>query len=359
MKGMNMRKRRRMSLLTNIVLCIVALAALTACIFLLLKNYQLNYEVSDALAQAAQLEEATKGYLYTQSDVDALVDEAVQEAQNAELDALLADIRKCMEDGKNTSSLLRELYPEETVVYAEGRYHFFPIEESYQKNDYVLDNFVVDEATARIDYVNDLGEIRSKTGIDVSKHQGKIDWEKVAGDGIDFAFIRVGYRGSSEGKLVEDEYFLDNIEGALENGIDVGVYFYTQAVSTEEAKEEARFLLDLLEPYEITYPVVLDLEEVDGKSRTDGMTQADYTDAALAFLETVESAGYKSMIYGNLKTFFLMLDLSRIEEYEKWFAYYQAPVYFPYEFSIWQYSSTGTVNGIKGDVDMNVCMEYY
>lgn len=345
--------------MTNIVLCIVALAALTACIFLLLKNYQLNYEVSDALAQAAQLEEATKGYLYTQSDVDALVDEAVQEAQNAELDALLADIRKCMEDGKNTSSLLRELYPEETVVYAEGRYHFFPIEESYQKNDYVLDNFVVDEATARIDYVNDLGELRSKTGIDVSKHQGKIDWEKVAGDGIDFAFIRVGYRGSSEGKLVEDEYFLDNIEGALENGIDVGVYFYTQAVSTEEAKEEARFLLDLLEPYEITYPVVLDLEEVDGKSRTDGMTQADYTDAALAFLETVESAGYKPMIYGNLKTFFLMLDLSRIEEYEKWFAYYQAPVYFPYEFSIWQYSSTGTVNGIKGDVDMNVCMEDY
>lgn len=359
MKCMNMRKRRQMSLLTNIVLCIVALASLTVCIFLLLKNYQLNYEVSDALAQAAQLEEETKGYLYTQSDVDALVDEAVQEAQNAELDALLADIRKCMEDGKNTSSLLRELYPEETVVYAEGRYHFFPIEESYQKNDYVLDNFVVDEATARIDYVNDLGEIRSKTGIDVSKHQGRIDWEKVAGDGIDFAFIRVGYRGSSEGKLVEDEYFLDNIEGALENGIDVGVYFYTQAVSTEEAKEEARFLLDLLEPYEITYPVVLDLEEVDGKSRTDGMTQADYTDAALAFLETVESAGYKPMIYGNLKTFFLMLDLSRIEEYEKWFAYYQAPVYFPYEFSIWQYSSTGTVNGIKGDVDMNVCMEDY
>ena len=196
-------------------------------------------------------------------------------------------------------------------------------------------------------------------GIDISHYQGKIDWKKVAADGIDFAFIRVGFRGSSEGKLVEDEYFIDNIEGALENHIEVGVYFYTQAVTTEEAKEEAQFLLDLLEPYDITYPVVLDLEEVNGKSRTDDMTQEDFTDAAIEFLDTVEKAGYRPMIYGNLKTFFIMLDMSRIEKYDKWFAYYQTPVYFPYEFTIWQYSSTGKVDGIKGDVDLNVSMKEY
>lgn len=356
---MNMRKRRQMSLLTNIVLCIVALASLTVCIFLLLKNYQLNYEVSDALAQAAQIKEDTKDYLYTQSDVNALVDEAVSEAQSKEVNELLSDVKERMSEGDSTAALLRDLYPEETVVYANNRFNFFPIEEDQAKNNYVLDNFVMDEESSRITYVNDLGEVRSQTGIDVSKHQGKIDWEKVAQDGIAFAFIRVGFRGSSEGKLVEDEYFIDNIEGALRNGIDVGVYFYTQAASAEEAEEEAEFLLDLIEPYRITYPVVLDIEEVDGKSRTDGMTQADYTDAAVAFLETVEKAGYQPMVYGNLKTFFIMLDRSRITDYDKWFAYYQTPVYFPYEFSIWQYSSTGTVNGIKGDVDMNVCMKDY
>ena len=245
------------------------------------------------------------------------------------------------------------------MVYADSKYNFFPITDEYKRNNYVLDNFVLDEASSRITYTDDVGEVHSKTGIDVSKHQGKIDWEKVAADGIDFAFIRVGFRGSSEGKLVEDEYFIDNIEGALENHIEVGVYFYTQAVTTEEAKEEAQFLLDLLEPYDITYPVVLDLEEVNGKSRTDDMTQEDFTDAAIEFLDTVEKAGYRPMIYGNLKTFFIMLDMSRIEKYDKWFAYYQTPVYFPYEFTIWQYSSTGKVDGIKGDVDLNVSMKEY
>lgn len=356
---MNMRKRRQMSLLTNIVLCIVALASLTVCIFLLLQNYQLNHEVSEAVAQAAQLEEETRDYLYTQADLDAFMEEAVLNEQNSQVEILLSDMKQRMENGDSTSSMLRDLYPEDTVIYADGAYHFFPIEEKFQRNHYVLDNFVLDETSSRMSYVNDLGEVRSKTGIDVSKHQGKIDWEKVAADGIEFAFIRGGFRGSSEGKLVEDEYFVANIEGARKYGIDVGVYFYTQAVSVEEAEEEAAFLLELLEPYELTYPVVLDLEEVEGKSRTDEMTQEEFTDAALAFLETVEDAGYQSMIYGNLKTFFLMLDMERIADYDKWFAYYQTPVYFPYEFTIWQYSSTGTVNGIKGNVDMNICMEGY
>ena len=100
----------------------------------------------------------------------------------------------------------------------------------------------------------------------------------------------------------------------------------TKGRMTEEAKEEAQFLLDLLEPYDITYPVVLDLEEVNGKSRTDDMTQEDFTDAAIEFLDTVENAGYQPMIYGNLKTFFIMLDMRRIEKYDKWFAYYQTPI---------------------------------
>ncbi len=159
---------------------------------------------------------------------------------------------------------------------------------------------------------------------------------------------------------MEDEFFKDNMEGALDNGIDVGVYFYTQAISEEEAVEEAEFLLDLLEPYDVAYPVVLDLEDPESASaRTAEMTRQEYTKAAIAFLETIKKAGYTPMIYGNLKTFMLMLDLEQLEDYDKWFAYYNAPVYFPYEFTIWQYSSKGRVDGIKGDVDMNVCMKDY
>ena len=356
---MNKRRRRRMNDLMNIILCLVSLISLSLCIFLLLKNYRLNYETKEAKEEVAQLEEDTKNYIYTQADVNSFIEEAVQSAKTTEASTLLNDIRERMENGESTISVLRDLYPEDVVVYADGGYNFFPITDDYQRHNYVLDNFVLDEETSRINYVNDVGEVRSVTGIDVSKHQGEIDWKKVAADGIDFAFIRAGYRGSTEGKLAEDECFYDNIEGALKNHIQVGVYFYTQAVTEKEAKEEAEFLLEMLEPYDITYPVVLDLEEVEGKSRTEGLSQEDFTDAAIEFLDTIGNAGYQTMIYGNLKTFFIMLDMSRIEKYDKWFAYYYNPVYFPYEFTIWQYSSTGKVDGIDGDVDLNVCMKEY
>ena len=117
-------------------------------------------------------------------------------------------------------------------------------------------------------------------------------------------------------------------------------------------------MLNMIKPYDISYPVVYDLEEVTSKNaRTAGMTKEDYTNACIAFCETVQAAGYKPMIYGNLKTFMIMLDLSRLEKYDKWFAYYGTPVYFPYEFAVWQYSSKGNVNGIDGKVDLNIAMK--
>ena len=122
--------------------------------------------------------------------------------------------------------------------------------------------------------------------------------------------------------------------------------------------EEAEFVLDLIEPYEITYPVVIDLEEVTSDdARTADLTKEQYTQNCISFCETIKAAGYTPMIYGNLKTFMIMLDMEQLEDYEKWFAYYNAPVYFPYDFSIWQYSSKGSVRGIDEDVDLNICMK--
>ncbi len=353
------KRKQQISLITNIIFCLITLTALTGCIILLLQNYGLKNETRQTASILAEYEERNQEYIYTQADLDTYSEEAVKLAQGQERQAVLDELKAGMESGDSTAKVLRSLFPDDVVVYSDSQYHFFPISDKLKQHSYVYDNFVLQENN-EIVYVDDGDEVHSIKGIDVSRHQGGINWSKVAADGVDYAFIRCGYRGSSEGKLVEDEYFKDNIEGALDNKIDVGVYFYTQAVSEEEAVEEAEFLLDLLEPYDIAYPVVLDLEETGSdEARTSDMTREEYTKAAIAFLETIREAGYTPMIYGNLKTYMIMLDMEQLEDYDKWFAYYDTPVYFPYEFTIWQYSSKGTVDGIKGDVDMNICMKDY
>ena len=218
-------------------------------------------------------------------------------------------------------------------------------------------SFKKDEETDEITYVDASGNKVSKNGIDVSKYNGEIDWKKVKEAGIEYAIIRIGYCGSTTGGLVIDEFFKKNMEGATENGIDIGVYFFTQAISEEEGIEEADFVLDAIEPYNIKYPVVLDVETLEG--RTDELDAKTRTDAAIAFLDRIQGAGYTPMIYGNLMGLLYMLETDRIEGYEKWFAYYHYPDYYPYEYSIWQYTDKGTVPGISGKVDINICMKEY
>ena len=287
--------------------------------------------------------------IYTEEELNTLI----AEKEDGAIDELLGYIRSAMQDGKSTVEILRELYPELTVLVADGKYHFFEPNESLAPNLYANDNFKVDE-NGIVEY-ND-GIIASKKGIDVSKFQGNIDWSKVKEDGVEYAFIRVGYRGyGSSGKLVTDETFEDNIKGATSNVVDVGVYFFSQAINEEEAIEEANYVLEAIKGYDVTYPVVIDIEEVtDSDARTADMTQEQWTKNCIAFCEIIKAAGYTPMIYGNLKTFFIMLDMTQLEAYDKWFAYYDTPVYFPYEFTIWQYTDEGKVDGISVDVDLNV-----
>lgn len=348
-----------MSLITNIIFSLITLTALTGCIVLVLQNYSLRNEGQEVMSRLEEMEELQNEYIYTQSDLDSYTREAVQAAEEDERQNTLNELKQMMSAGESTVSVLRTLYPEDVVVYADGGYSFFPIQDNLEKHNYVYDNFVTLDSN-EIVYMNDADTVLSTKGIDVSKHQGEIDWRKVSEDGVSYAFIRAGFRGNTEGKLVEDEFFADNMEGAADNDIHTGVYFYTQAMTPEEAKEEAEFVLDLIEPYDVTYPIVLDLEETGSdSSRTADLTKEEYTQAAIAFCETIKEAGYTPMIYGNLKTFMIMLDMEQIEEYDKWFAYYDSTVYFPYDFEIWQYSSKGRVKGIKGDVDLNVGMKDY
>ncbi len=287
--------------------------------------------------------------IYTEEELSALI----AQKEDGVVDELLGYIRSSIQDGKSIVAILRELYPEQTVLIADGKYHFFELNENLAPNLLINDNFKVDE-NGIVEY-ND-GIVASKKGIDVSKFQGKVDWKKVKEDGVEYAFVRVGYRGyGSSGKLVTDEAFEDNIKGATSNGVDVGVYFFSQAVSEEEAIEEANYVLEAIEGYDVTYPIVIDIEEVtDSDARTADMTQEQWTKNCIAFCETIKAAGYTPMIYGNLKTYFIMLDMTQLEAYDKWFAQYDTSVYFPYEFDIWQYSESGKVNGISTDVDLNV-----
>ncbi len=194
-----------------------------------------------------------------------------------------------------------------------------------------------------------------KYGVDVSEHQWDIDWQQAAGS-LDFAMIRLGYRGYTEGGLFEDPYYKANMTGALANGLDVGVYFFSQAVNVQEAIEEAQFVLERLQGYEVRMPVVFDWEkiETDSFARTDGMDPTVLTDCAVAFCQTVKNAGYDACVYFNRHFGYYEFDLSRLTDYKFWVA---LPGEFPdfyYKCELWQYSFTESIPGIEGETDMNM-----
>ena len=197
-------------------------------------------------------------------------------------------------------------------------------------------------------------------GLDVSAHQKEVDWAKVAAAGMDFAMIRAGYRGYTLGTIQKDAYFEANMAGALANGLEVGVYFFSQALTPAEAEEEARLLLEWIKDYPITYPVVFDWEEQDKEgSRTKDTDGNTITACALAFCQVVEDAGYTPMLYGSpRKVYTGGIMLEYLQGYPFWLAHYTkdtAPTTFRYHYDMWQYSSSGAVDGIEGSVDLNIC----
>lgn len=208
-------------------------------------------------------------------------------------------------------------------------------------------------------YYTESGEKVSKAGIDVSYYQGNIDWEKVAESGeVDFAIIRLGFRGYGDaGKLVLDQTYEKNIEGAKSAGLDVGVYFFTQAVNVEEAKEEAEFVIRNLKDYRLDYPVYIDTELIsDSSARTNkaNLSQKELSNICIAFCDEIRKAGFRSGIYANKTWFLRHLDLEMLDDYEKWFAFYNDSNDWPFAQDVWQFGCKGSIDGIKGDVDLNI-----
>lgn len=199
-----------------------------------------------------------------------------------------------------------------------------------------------------------LSDGKAKFGIDVSKWNKEIDWQKVADSGVEYAIIRAGYRGSASGALVEDPYFRKNIEGAEKANIKVGLYFFTQAVSEVEAVEEASMVLSLCADYKITYPIFIDTEGAGGYGRADTLDRQTRTAVCEAFCETIRSAGYDAGVYASKNWFNNNPDAARMESYAVWLAEYKAKPTYNGTYQMWQYTSKGAVNGIDGRVDLNM-----
>lgn len=204
-------------------------------------------------------------------------------------------------------------------------------------------------------YIDGEGKV-SRIGIDVSYFQDKIDWTKVKNAGVNFVMLRMGFRGySEEGKLVVDEKFHQYIKEAQAAGLDTGVYFFSQAVNEEEAIEEAEFVYQECKAYELTCPVAFDTEKIKGDTaRTDNLKPEELTDITIAFCEKIKEYGYEPMIYANAKWLTTKLQLERLTDYPVWYADYQENPLYPYSFEMWQYTESGQIDGIEGNVDFNI-----
>lgn len=217
-------------------------------------------------------------------------------------------------------------------------------------NSYTADDFATDEngflTCITAPYMQ---------GVDVSEYQGDIDWEAVRDAGIEFAIIRVGFRGYGEaGRLVEDETARVNLQNALDAGLKVGAYFFSQATNTREAIQEAQFALSILQGYQIEMPVVFDWEYVGEDARTAQTDAETVTACTLAFCETVALAGYKPMFYSNQNLTDSHFDLHSLTEYPMWLAMYDTHMDYPHRLYMWQYTSEGKIPGIEGTVDLNI-----
>lgn len=322
----------------SVFFALTTVIALVALVFMCIKFRELDNQIN--------------AQIYTQEQVDDMVDKAQEDAKQTTRDS----VRKTFEDESAPIVALRKLYPDHIVLNYDGTFDFVRIEESIERNKLKNENFKKNDRGEIEYYEND--KVISHKGIDVSKYQGDIDWEAVAGDGVEFAIIRLGFRGYGTGEIQIDEKFEENIKQASKAGVTVGVYFFSQAITKEEAKEEAKIVLQNIKKYKIKGPVVFDSEEIVGsEGRLEKLDKDELTEVSVEFLETIKKAGYEPMVYANLKWFSVNLDMSKIGKYDLWFAAYTNDLYFPYKIKMWQYSEAGTVAGIQGKVDMNISFE--
>ena len=348
---MNRKKNEITFYIMTILACLVAMTVVVVAALLIYDSIRQKDEAVEANAEIDVV-------MYSEEEVNLMLAEAVaqaeQSAREETADSILNQLLQSLEGGTSTVGALRPFYPNHIVVVSNGRFHFVPIRDDLKQHSLLQENLQVLE-TGELQYVEN-GEVISHKGIDVSRYQGNIDWNKVAAQGVEYVIIRVGIRGwGQEGTLVLDEKFEDNIKGASAAGLKVGVYFFSQAITDEEALEEADLVLDAIAGYDVSYPIVYDVEKTsEASGRMNQLSVEDRTRMAHIFIDRIKEAGYTPMIYANMEMWSVLINMAEFEDVDKWFAYYDTDLYFPYEYAIWQYSDTGRIDGIGGDVDLNI-----
>lgn len=243
------------------------------------------------------------------------------------------------------------------ITYKDGSEEWIAIDDKIEKNNYDFTSLV--NSGGILKYYSD-GKNVSFSGIDVSRYQKDIDYGRVKAQDIDFVMIRVGARGYKNGELTMDEYFESNLKNATDAGLDVGVYFYSQATTVAEAEEEANLVLNAIAEKKITYPIAIDMEFVDNDTaRIDTLTKDEKTLVTAAFVNKIKAAGYRPMIYGNKEWLLKRIDVSKFTESSIWLAQDDDYPDYPYTYDMWQYSTDGSLYGIDGKVDLDICFVDY
>lgn len=343
------KTRRRKYRGGDIMFLLIAIAVFSVIIaFVVSRSKEKNNKTS------ASEDMAENVITYSEADMKTISAMARAEGRTEGEERLKDRIRiELTEGGKSVNDVVRGLYPEYLIYMEGGNYHFTPVKENLEKNPYRNTAFSVSDDGVLKLMVD--GEETSKQVIDVSVHQGEIDWTAVYDSGVRYAMVRVGFRGYGSGALVIDEYFEKNIQNATAAGVQVGAYFFTQAVDEAEALEEADFVIEALKPYKLSLPVAIDVEKPeDSEARGNALSIDERTRAVCAFCDRIKAAGYEPMIYGGTVTFASMLDMEQIQDYPIWYAFYNNYLYYPYRLRFWQYSMKGSIPGIKGNVDMNI-----
>lgn len=245
------------------------------------------------------------------------------------------------------------------VTNRDGSQEWVLINSYLKKNTY--DFTRLEEKNGLKKYV-DGGKTLSYLGADLSKYNGDVNFASMKAAGVDYVMIRVGSRGYNTGKITLDEKFNDYIKAASEAGLQIGVYFASQAISQEEASQEADFVLQNLAPYQtsITYPVAFDMEfAANDEARIDVLRTADRTAIATTFLDKIKNAGYIPMVYGNKEWLIKEVDMTGLQQYDVWLSQEEEAPDYPYQFAMWQYTTDGVLNGVPGDVGLDISFVNY
>lgn len=282
-----------------------------------------------------------------------IVTSAALGVENARLKAQIERLTRADAPYTEETSEPAQSAPDESAAETEGRY---PMIHGAALNTRDMSRLIKGTDERFTLYGRD-GSRKSRLGVDVSSHQGKIDWQAAAADGIEFAFIRAGYRGYETGRLAEDSRFIENAEGAYAAGIEVGLYFYSQALTEQEAHEEAEYLVSCIEELnaEITLPLVFDWELPEGENvRTEELSGEEQTRCCEAFCAAVREAGYEAAYYSSVNTAIFRYDLAALHDETLWLAQYTDEPDFPYRHDIWQFTCFGKVDGIDTYTDLNL-----